>query len=521
MNLDGIWEFAFTARRDDVPVYDSFAPVPGCFDSAGLRFGEHGCGWYRKRVECGGRLRLRIASSGLRTAVFIDGSEIGESALAWSPFALEFTLKNGIHELVMRTDNLIEDHPLFRSFYDFYGFGGIYDHVTLEDVKPDEIRSLQVLPLDCRTGEVEIRVETSAERLNISFDGTTGENIKAEPVLRRKVPDFRLWSPETPNLHTLTVNGKTVEFGIRTLDWSGKRLLMNGKELKLIGLNRHESHPEFGAATPESLIASDLLQIRRAGFNFIRGSHYPQREFLFRMCDRLGLMVWEEPLAWGNNEGTEHPRDLTDPVFMDSLASQLKLTVRSSFNHPSLIIHGFLNECASDTQAGRAAIARMAEICRRLDPSRPVTFASNRPDRDICFDLADIISMNVYPGWYSSSGIEEVFPRLAGLAEKFPDKPLMVSEIGASSICGDHSGNHWSEEYQSELCLKVLETVRKSPRYTGVAFWMYANANSYIDGQHALSRPRGFNNKGFVDEYRRPKAVWESFIKALKTEEGK
>ncbi|MBO4630868.1 MAG: beta-glucuronidase, partial [Lentisphaeria bacterium] len=125
------------------------------------------------------------------------------------------------------------------------------------------------------------------------------------------------------------------------------------------------------------------------------------------MCDRLGLMVWEEPLSWGNTA-----EELEMPRFLDTLAQQQEQTIRNSFNHPSLIIHGFLNECASDTEPGIQAVKRMAEICHRLDPTRPATFASNRPLRDQCFDFVDIVSMNVYPGWYGEGDISSVPERL-------------------------------------------------------------------------------------------------------------
>ena len=314
-----------------------------------------------------------------------------------------------------------------------------------------------------------------------------------------------MWSPETPHLHTLKINEKEVEFGIRTLDWKGERLLLNGKEIKLLGVNRHESHPEFGPATPEQLIASDLRLLKNAGCNFIRGSHYPQREFFFKMCDRLGIMVWEEPLAWGNKVS-----DLTDPVFVDTLEEQLRFTIRNSINHPSLIIHGFLNECVSDTQEAYDVIKRYMAVCHEEDASRPATFATNRPLTDKCFELVDIIAMNVYPAWYSGEYPCDIPGELKKYTADLPEKPLVISEIGAAAIYGDHSGTPWSEEYQSEYVNTVLESVAADPRFSGVILWLFCNANTYIAPVRARFRPRGFNNKGLLDEYRRPKLAWKN-----------
>ena len=326
------------------------------------------------------------------------------------------------------------------------------------------------------------------------------------------VTNFKLWSPETPFLHTIKVNERSEEFGIRVLDWSGEKLKLNGKEIKLLGVNRHESHPEFGAATPEALIMSDLLQIKKANLNFVRGSHYPQKEFFFKACDRLGLMVWEEPLSWGNI------KDELNEDFISALGEQLKMTIVNSYNHPSLIIHGFLNECASDTPEGYNAVKRMMDICHDMDKSRPATFASNRPKSDICFDLTDIVAMNVYPGWYGNDRLEDVSARLSEYAELCPEKVKVISEIGGAAMYGFHSDEPfvpWSEEYQSELTKHIVDSIQQDERWSGVMLWLFCNANTYTDTTYRVNRPRAFNNKGLLDEYRRPKLAFLELTRKL------
>ena len=519
LNLDGIWEFAWTKDVSEIPNYDSFAAVPGCFDAEGLRFNQRGVGWYRRKISVSAaKQRLKIGSSGLHTAVFLDGKKLNESYLAWSPLNTDFTTGPGEHELVIRTDNFIKDHPLFMARYDFYGFGGIFDHVTLEEVVEQEIRTLEILPLDHTTGEILLRIETEAPILKIAFDGGAEQTFENARELRLKVPDFKVWSPDHPFLHTVRVNERTEEFGIRTIDWSGAKLKLNGKEITLLGVNRHESHPEFGPATPEHLIASDLLRIKQAGLNFIRGSHYPQREYFFKLCDRLGLMVWEEPLAWGNTA-----EELEVPRFLDTLAQQLELTIRRSFNHPSLIIHGFLNECASDTDAGIRAISRLMEICRRLDSTRPATFASNRPLRDRCFHLTDIVAMNVYPGWYGEEDISAVPEKLGEYARLCPGRVKVISEIGAGAIYGCRSEKPyvpWSEDYQAEYISAVMKSVLENPEWSGVMLWMFCNANTYTETSCRTGRPRGYNNKGLLDEYRRPKMTWRVLKDMIRQEKN-
>ena len=95
-------------------------------------------------------------------------------------------------------------------------------------------------------------------------------------------------------------------------------------------------------------------------------------------------------------------------------------------------------------------------------------------------------------------------------AEKFKDvqKPLIISEIGAAAIFGDHSGHRWSEEYQARLLETVVNGIFDIKRYTGVALWLFCDANTYIETGYFFSRPRGFNNKGMLNEYRKPKVSW-------------
>lgn len=511
MIIEGIWDFAWSNTDTNTPDYNDFVTLPDCFDNMQQHFRERGFAFYKKTICAGGNLRLKIGSFGLHATIYWDGKEIATSYLAWSPLEVEFSTHEGNHELVIKVDNILEGHPLFREFYDFYGFGGIFDDVTLENVKEDEVKKLTIIPLSHTTGEVEISVETTAKELEISFDGKFYCKKENTPKFTIQVPNFKTWSPEAPNLHTIKVNEKEETFGIRTLDWKGNRFLLNGKEIKIIGVNRHESHPEFGPATPNSLIASDLRILKNSGCNFIRGSHYPQKKFFFDLCDKLGIMVWEEPLAWGNKVV-----DLSNDTFVDTLEEQLRLTIRESINHPSLIIHGFLNECESDKEVAYNVIKRYVDVCHEEDNSRPATFATNRPARDICFDLVDIVSMNVYPGWYGTEKLSEIPEKLDNFAKLVTNKPKFISEIGAAAICGDHSGAPWSEDYQAEYIKTVVTSVNNNPEWSGIMLWLFCNCNTYIGTDYMPMRPRGFNNKGLLDEYRRPKMAWKTLKDLLK-----
>ena len=97
----------------------------------------------------------------------------------------------------------------------------------------------------------------------------------------------------------------------------------------------------------------------------------------------------------------------------------------------------------------------------------------------------------------------------------YADKPWIISEIGAAAIAGEHSGFRWSEEYQEKILNEVLDYLETSSRCSGMSWWLFANANTYL-GANILMRPRGFNNKGLLTEYRKPKLAWNTLCRRMK-----
>ena len=184
---------------------------------------------------------------------------------------------------------------------------------------------------------------------------------------------------------------------------------------------------------------------------------------------------------------------------------------------PSVILWGLLNESLSQEAACRPGYERLIGEIRRLDPSRPVTFASNHWRDDLMFDLVDVISINTYPGWYIGelealpAGLDEVIARLE--KADAASKPAILSEIGAGAVPGwrDQNRTRWSEEYQAALLEAVIRhlfhdtTALHGPRDLAVLRLPELGA-----GAAGAQRPRGFNNKGVVDEYRRPKLAYDT-----------
>lgn len=538
VDLNGIWDFRFCEKTflEDVDensfVPDDIMSVPGAFDTTPAYRCRRGTGLYRREfllAKDSPRGILKIAGIGLRARFRIDGSEVGFTNLPYSGVEFETgPLKAGRHVITAAIDNNFdpEKMKLFLPYYDFYAFGGFYRSIELHQVFESSIDRVQVRTLCHETGKVSLRFlftgDTEGKKtVRFRFDTESGfrtaEVVQGE-TLECTVPDFRLWTLEKPELHTVEVhfeNDCIVErFGIRTIRTGKRQILLNGKPVWLKGFNRHESHPEFGPATPEQVMIEDLQNLRDLNCNLIRGCHYSQDQRFLDFCDSFGILVWEESLGWGNS-----PEQMADPEFCDLQEKQTRLMVRNSINHPSVIIWAFMNEHASFSREGYDLTERLVRSIKEEDRSRIVTFACCHTLRDICCPLLDMVSYNTYPGWIGEHqpGVEppdEIPPMQEKILKYFreriaEDTPIMVSEMGCCGIYGqrDIAKTQWSEEFQAEYFGAVIKSVSGVPEeICGLTLWQFTDAMSFHRmGADIRCKPLGLNLAGVFDKFRRRK----------------
>jgi beta-glucuronidase len=303
-------------------------------------------------------------------------------------------------------------------------------------------------------------------------------------------------------------------FGVRKVEAREGGIFLNEERVRLFGVNRHESHPQYGAALPLAQLVADLQLIRDLGGNFVRGSHYPQDQRFLDLCDEMGILVWEEGIGWGQGE-----RQFSDKDFRNEHASMMQAMIRRSINHPSIIIWGFLNEAATDHHACRPFIEETVRDLRTMDSSRLIALATRVPMEDLCYDLLDLVCVNIYPGWYGCQDhpdpLSLIRPRIAEILAHlrdsgFSDKPFILSEIGVEALPGwqDSFQGFFTEDYQAKYLENVVGEFLENPGISGLAIWHFSDARTYRGGR-SLMRPRAFNNKGLFDEYRRPKRAVE------------
>ena len=547
VSLNGVWDFDLAKDRslEDVSLPAFVATdkmvVPGAWDAMSRYYNQRGTGCYRRTFDLAQDVTnafLVVEGCCLRSKYWIDGREIGFSKLPWSKF--EFAtgpLAAGRHEIVAAVDSIVDNTKvkLFWDFYDFYAFGGFHHGVWLETQEaPVMLRKVVVRTRDYATGRVELEAQFAGEgpanfTAQVAFDN--GAPTAVAFTNRRatlNVPGFRLWSPETPNLHTVAVGlaetaGRvtTARFGIRQVGTAKGRITLNGKPVYIKGVNRHEAHYEFGATTPVQLMYEDIQNLKDLGGNFIRGAHYAQNDDFLTLCDELGVLVWEESLGWGNQA-----EQFNDPEFRALQKEETRLMVRNSINHPCVIVSAFMNEPVSSLPECKSLVDELIAVIRAEDTGHLVTFACNHTDIDISHANTDIIAYNAYPGWYhyflKTGSHEELRARIRQCHEETPrefrerykdDRPIIVSETGVKADYGvrDPRGRaQYTEDFQAEYTRLTLEEVFAQPEIAGIAIWQFTDAKTYTRVCGITGRSYGVNTGGLYDLYRRPKLSVEA-----------
>lgn len=547
IDLNGIWDFRFEDRKNleeaGQPGFlaNEVMLVPGCFDVMQPHLNKRGTALYRKEItfdEDFLNAWWKVQGMGLRSRYWVDGKEIGYCAMPYASFEMETgPLPKGKHVFEAAVDNMFdaEKMKLFLPYYDFYAFGGFYHGMSLTLQKQkSEISRILVRTKDYKSGKVEMELlfhgNAPEDKYNalISFDDSG--NWEKVTFHGRKatlnVPNFKCWSPETPHMHEVKIRPAgsqganhmvSASFGIRTIETANGKILLNGKEIFLKGANRHESHPTFGSATPPHIMLSDLKLLKSIGGNFIRGAHYQQAEEFLDLCDKMGILVWEESLGWGNTA-----EQMKDPDFVELQVKQTTEMVIEDMNHPSVIIFAFMNENASETNEGKALGDRLIQAIRDQDSGRLVSFACNRGAGDRVNEHTDLISFNTYPGWIGTNAGDEAELRekiiscidntVKSFQSKFPGKPILISEMGTCGIYGAHdpAAAQWTEEFQAEYVGDVLDGALAQKDVCGIAIWQFIDCPSYHRGGSTIrTKPFAQNLAGLYDAFRRPKMVVE------------
>ena len=523
--LNSLWDFYPEGREEE----KRKVLVPSCFETYPGIENYRGTGIYECDVTMGGNIRLCLKGVSHTAKVYVDEDLKGEHYNAYTPFTILLqNVNRGNHRIKVTADNSCHDRSALHVINDYYNYGGISRPVFVEEVGDIFIENMQFTPFNKEGtwyGKISVQIcnlkEEKEVTLKLYLDGDIVCEIlhsapKGMSLAETEIcfPDVCPYEANATKLYYLKAvleeDGKGIDdlidrVGFREITIEGDKILWNGKPFVIKGYNRHEDHALFGNAIPPQAMDYDIRLILESGANAVRTSHYPNDERFLDLCDENGILVWEEAHARGLSEA-----QMRHPDFRRQSLDCIHEMIVNHYNHPSIFTWGILNECASETEYGREVYIEQYEEMRRLDKSRPLTSATCKHFCDICLDLPDIVSVNIYPRWYEDVPVEECLIKEYEWIQTTggAGKPVIVSETGAGGIPGYHSahGQKWSEERQAEIVREQLTAIKNHPEYQGVFIWQFSDIR--VPDENFYARPRSMNNKGIFDEYRKKKLAF-------------
>lgn len=544
--LGGAWRFMTDPDKvgeeqgwqKQLPTKDTVT-VPSMWNNEMGLLEYEGAAWYEKTFYTrGGCLRFCFGAVMTAADVWFDGEYLGSHYGGFCEFSfIVRDVAEGEHVLTVRADNKIDAQSIPQKHVDWYHYGGIPREVTVETLCGvvalyDRMEYELNDALDAADCSVTVELyNAAAVAVTAPVTVTLGDRtvwcadvtLEAGETKEVKTPafvekDIALWDMETPNLYSLVITTDTDDLrdrvGFRRIVVEDGAIKLNGRALELRGVNRHEEHPDWGFAFPEKLMKRDLDIIKDLGCNTIRGSHYPNSRVFMDMVDERGLLFWCEIPIWGGGFSQEA---LGDPVVVERGLAMHREMVHYYYNHPSIIIWGMHNEIKTETPEAYAMSELYYKFLKENGGNRLVTYATDRNVRDLCFEFCDIMCLNQYYGWYGGS-IESWAAEMDKFREYrrqlgFENKPVIYSEFGAAALYGHHTFDdiRWTEEYQARMLSHCLELFHKDPMVAGFYIWQFCDMRTCLEA--GINRARGFNNKGILNEYRKPKAAYHAVKK--------
>lgn len=531
-SLDGLW--SLTVEDGSGRVFPAI--VPGVWQSIPALTLYRGKVKYERTftADADGNLLLRFSGASHTADVLLDGKQIGHHYDAFTGFRCAVPdVKAGEHTLTVYVDDSFCESSTLHIPNDYYTYGGITRPVGVESVPDAYIDLMHFTPTQSADGTwtadvlVTVKAVKDSETAHLVLTVADGKAEADVPAMKagetsdidvklhcEKVTPWGLMDPHLYDLHAvLEQDGEAVDdlidrVGFRVIKVDGEKILLNGKQVFLKGFNRHEEYGSQGCAVAVNDMMEDLQLMLDMGVNSVRTCHYPNDPRFLDLCDALGMMVWEEC----------HSRAIPGeimrkPLFKEQIDGSATEMVVQHYNHPCIYTWGLLNECESETEFGYGMYSHVIDLLHRLDKTRPVTFASCRFFKDVCLGLVDIASFNIYPQWYTTEDPSDYADRLLQWMDESgaANKPIIFSEFGAGAIAGYHDPMYkskWSEERQAEILDAQLKALCHKARVSGTYIWQFADVR--VAEQWAMHRPKGQNNKGVVDIFRRPKMAYNT-----------
>ena len=468
---------------------------------------KSGVAWYRKRFTVpkekeGERVYVRFDGVFRDSTIYLNEYYISRNESGYTGFVCDitdFVNYGGENVIAVRVD------ATGREGW-WYEGGGIYRHVWLEyknniAAVADGVFVKATPDLSAKTAKIEITAEienynTETKEVAVKTDILTSDGafiIKTEGMLTIdayetarytgfvEIDNITLWDLNNPYLYKARVrvyegstelDANTVTFGIRETRFDADQgFYLNGKSIKIKGLCLHHDHAGVGIGIPDSVNEYRIKQIMRMGANAVRISHYPASPVLLDICDRLGVLVFEE-----QRRMSSAPDDLEN----------LKAMVKRDRNHPSIFLWGIGNEeiFAQDRPEMARATVTMKMAVRKLDPTRPITSAVvcwNGKERfDNAANYVNITkNLDVMGFNYCRSAWDDYH-------ERMPRQPVIITEASSNSFTRGASKTDESRGqyfiYDEDNITKVKSGKKAVKKDIAENEWKYFAEREYLSG---------------------------------------
>ena len=471
----------------------------------------------------GKRILLTFEGAAHDSTVFCNGKKVGEHHCGYTAFTVDLTdnvLYGQDNLLCVRLDSRENlNVPPFGYVIDYMTYGGIYRDVRLEVKEKVSLSDIFVhTAIDFRSSPVtaqitsEITLTESDENVTIRqyympkstaaaqeswrllCEQTVSTDVSCDKEfsLTATITAPLLWDTEEANLYILktqllyqdnTILDETeTRFGIREAVFKKDGFYLNGRKLRIRGLNRHQSFPYVGYAMPKSMqrLDADLLK-KELGLNAVRTSHYPQSHYFLERCDELGLLVFTEFPGW---------QHIGDDAWKAQAVPNAEDMIRQYRNHPSIILWGIrINESPDDD----AFYEKTNAVAHKLDPSRPTGGVRAMKKSHL---LEDVYTYNDFLHDGEMPGCD---PKKKVTSDM--EKPYLISEYNGHMYPTKAFDN---EERRSEHAIRhanVLDAVAGQPDIAGSFGWCMFDYNTHKD----FGSGDRICYHGVMDMFRNPK----------------
>lgn len=483
--------------------------------------------WYARNFDVAkqhtGKTFLYFGAVSYRCRIYLNGKEIGQHEGGFTPFQIDVTdaLKERDNFLAVEVNNTRTVDAIPAMAFDWWNYGGITRDVflvstpkvfiedyfiQLDKTKADKINaSIKLSEKISQSVTVEIPELQLKQTLKTDVNGEVKTSFASKKIKR--------WSPSSPTLYKVKVSSENdqveEQIGFRNVWVKGEDIYLNDKPIFLKSISFHEEIPQRkGRAFSEADAVMLLSEAKALGCNMIRLAHYPQNEYIVRLAEKMGFLLWEEIPIW---QGIDFKNEATKA----KAGKMMREMIMRDKNRVALTFWGVANE-TQPSEPRNAFIKSLIEITKSIDTTRLITAAFDlvrfNKDRQVFvmddpfIKELDVVAINKYMGWYHPWPITPA----KSIWDVAKGQPLIVSEFGGEALYGKTGDadvvSSWSEDYQATLYRENLEMFKHIPNLRGTSPWVLFDFRSPF--RFHPTNQEDWNRKGLVSDQGYRKKAW-------------